>query len=266
MGKEMSAPMVCCILLVNGRPEMTRRAIASFQAQTYERKRLIILDTGASPVNLDADVIDRLYYRGVWEESGYMPEWAGKTIGWLRNKANEYALSFPVDLIAHFDSDDWSHPRRLEEQVALLEASGKMCVGYRELLFWDTRPDPDSYFEASDGSKFPDDQPRNEAWVYRNLDPRWAAGASFLYRRELWEQQPFDDAPHEDQRWWCTPLVSRNCVGVSAIPPMTDPRMICQMHPGGTEQIPRDVMLGGGGGVWLRALSFDKYCERTMQL
>lgn len=269
----MSAPTVCCVMLVNGRPEMTRRAIASFQAQTYERKRLLILDSARecqrdTPYGEDAAT------------SVHMPDMGSKTIGALRNAANWCAVDhFEADLIAHFDSDDWSHPRRLEEQVALLEASGKMCVGYRELLFWDTRCTlPVAKSEGERPSRL---LPRNEAWIYRNDDPRWAAGASFLYRRELWEQQPFDDAPHEDQRWWCTPLVSRECLGVSSVDPTsTDghivwqtqvkeekrPRMICQMHPGGTEQIPRDVMLGGGGGVWLRALSFDQHCERTMKL
>jgi len=260
-------------MLVNGRAAMVRRAITSFLAQTYESKRLIILDTGTPPADLDR-------YPVIWEESAYHPEWAGKTIGWLRNVANRIAWDNGIcDLIAHWDSDDWSHPRRLEEQVALLEPSGKMCVGYRELLFWDTRAiainDPRcvSAWQAVPGSS--DETPRNEAWIYRNHQANWAAGASLLYRRELWEQQPFDDAPHEDQRWMMTPAVSRQCVGVSSIPDtlwspgaaMRDdsPRMVCGIHGSNSEAYDRTVMLRNPD-VWRRAPEFDSYCKEKMRL
>ena len=113
---------------------------------------------------------------------------------------------------------------------------------------------------------------RGEAWLYRNPDPRWAAGASFLMRRELWERQPFPDAPHEDQRWWCTPLVSRNCMGVSALSGLDwpsrngdHPRMICQIHGDSTEKITLKVRQNNPD-VWKRVPEFDSYCERTMNL
>lgn len=257
-------PTVCCALLVNGREAMTCRAIASFRAQTYEAKRLLIWDTGEKPKQLPKD------------ESGVLhcyPTPGDWTIGALRNQANHAAFLMGTDLIAHWDSDDWSHPRRLEEQVALLEATGKQCVGYRELLFWDTRPisvdDPRciSAFQAIPGSSV--ETQNNEAWLYRNDDPRWAAGASFLYRRELWERQPFDDAPHEDQRWWLTPLVSSQCVGTSALISPLDaddtPRMICQIHGANTEAYDREKMLAGAQ-VWRRAPEFDQLCAERMKL
>ena len=43
---EVSRPTVCCVMLVNGREAMVKRAIASFRAQTYERKRLLIVYSG----------------------------------------------------------------------------------------------------------------------------------------------------------------------------------------------------------------------------
>ena len=250
--RRMSNPTVCCVMLVNGRPKMVKRAIAAFRAQTYAEKRLLIWDS--SPA-LTVDHED--WPGGIRHMPAPLP--IAATIGALRNEANRYALAdfdtatgVKVDAIAHWDSDDWSHPRRLEEQVALLEASGKQCVGYRELLFWDTRAECTT---------------AGEAWIYRNQDPRWAAGASFLYRRELWEQQPFENAPHEDQRWWLTPLVTRNCIGMyGATTSDGEPRMICQMHAGGTEQISRKVMADGGGGVWRRAPEWDQHCAQRMAL
>ena len=232
---------------------MVDRAIASFREQTYERKRLLIWDTGAP-----------LFPRG-WdipgEDTSYHAIPAMKaTIGALRNQANAKAIQLGADLIAHFDSDDWSRRRRLEEQVALLEASGRQCVGYRELLFWDTRGIWPR--EVTDPSA-PPGPPVNEAWLYRNHQANWAAGASLLYTRELWERQPFDDAPHEDQRWMMKPAVSRECVGMSSIV-RGGPRMVCEIHGSNAEAYDRAVMMRNPD-VWRRAPEFDEYCERTMQ-
>lgn len=243
----MSSPKVSIVMLMSpGREKMAVRALQGVQGQTYKNVELLAVDT----VGMQ-----------------------GKTIGYMRNVANQMATG---ELIAHFDDDDWSHPRRIEEQVALLEASGKGCVGYRELLFWDTRTKiglrdipSGRYLQAHhDG----------ESWIYCHGDPRWAAGASFLYRRELWAQYPFFDAPHEDQRWWLE-HVSKHCLGQSSILSeflcdgethprggQHSPRLICQMHAGGTEQIPRSVMLSGGGGVWRRAPEYDAHCAKVMAL
>lgn len=222
---------VICVMLTRDRTAMARRAIECFRAQKYQAKQLLVLCS--APERPAYELPPSRNEVWLWR-----PDLDGQTIGALRNAANYLATAA---LIAHWDDDDWSHAQRLAEQVALLEASGKQCVGYREVLFWDTRESP------------------SEAWIYRNPDLRWAAGASMLYRRELWERQHFGDHPHEDQRWWLTPLVSANCIGTA------DPeqRMICQMHAGGTEQIPRAVMLKGD--VWRRASEWDEHCERIMR-
>ena len=242
-------PTACCILLVNGRDAMVRRAIACFRAQTYERKRLLILESHKNAFSFTP-------YGEMDATSVHMPDMGGSTVGALRNAANWCAVDhFNAHLIAHWDSDDWSHPRRIEEQVALLEASGKQCVGFRGCLFWDTRQRDD----------MPGGYRYNEAWLYRQDEPRYAIGASFMYCRELWEKHPFPDAPHEDRRWWLTPEVSNNCVGVLSLMPMEDPRMVCQIHGANTEAYKRSDMLAGGGGVWKRAVEFDSYCASKMQ-
>lgn len=256
-------------MLVNGRAEMVKRAIASFRAQTYTRKRLLIWNSGTvSPLSMQQQLAgDGVHIRECDDAT---------TIGALRNRANSHAVSgesfAAADLIAHWDSDDWSHPQRLAEQVALHQASGKQLVGYRELLFWDSRPGDQDGMDAL-----------NEAWIYRHQQANWAAGASFLYTRALWEQQPFPDAPHEDQRWWLTPLVSRACVGISAIDPTKleehqcggailrdatgdmEPRMVCGIHGSNTEIYDRRSMLRGSD-VWLRAPQWEEYCGKVMAL
>ena len=234
----VSQPKVSVVMLMSpGREAMQCRALRAIKEQTYKNIELVAFDTS---------------------------HLRGKTIGYMRNVANAAAAG---DLIAHFDDDDVSHMRRIEEQVSLLMASGKSLVGFRELLFWDTRH-PGAIIESGMCA-------HGEAWVYRNHQANWAAGASLLYRRDLWQQQPFDDAPHEDQRWWLTPLVSRNCLGVSGLATAfgrgrldglpEEPRMVCGIHGSNSEAYERAVMLHNPD-VWLRTPEFDLHCKEKMRL
>ena len=113
----MSEPLVCAVCLVNGRESMVKRAVASFRAQTYERKCILILDSGWPRVPIPA-------CEGMFLISGCEGDLAGLSVGRLRNTALVYALDpLKADIICHFDSDDWSHPNRIAEQVALLQSS-----------------------------------------------------------------------------------------------------------------------------------------------
>jgi len=112
--------------------------------------------------------------------SVHQPGLRGLTIGALRNQAIREALEWwqPEEevLIAHQDSDDWSGPQRIAEQVSLLTSSGADCVGYHEAAFYDTRP---GQFAG--------------AWIYRDPARRHVLGASMCYLRSAWERHPFDD-------------------------------------------------------------------------
>ncbi len=103
----MNAPTVCAVMLANGRPEMVKRAVACWHNQNYagEKRILIYNNNGDKPICT------------------------------LRNLANAQT---DADIIIHWDSDDWSHPNRIAEQVALLQASGAECVGYGQMLFYST--------------------------------------------------------------------------------------------------------------------------------
>jgi hypothetical protein len=237
-------PLVCAVLLVNGRPEMTRRAIESFRAQTYANKSLLILDTG--------------FYK-YSERSGrdYRPNevysmmnGSGVSFGALRNMANTLAQS--ADIIAHFDSDDVSHPRRIEEQVAFLQSSGVEAVGYRELLFWDTRPVDEQQRQH---------EQHGDAWLYAHPHPAYLVGASMCYWRRVWQAYPFDErVPHEDQDWWLHHW--SKCASESLT--IGGPRMICGIHGDNTsEAYAREHMIAPS---WNRAPEFDNYCAERMKL
>jgi hypothetical protein len=253
-------------MLTNGRHAMVRRSVASFRAQTYKAKRLLIFE---SAVDCQRDTP----YGEAEATTVHVPDMNGKTIGALRNAANWCAVDhFGSGLIAHWDSDDWSHPRRLEEQVALLDATNFPCVGYSQAVFWETRP---PYVAG-------------RSWIYKAPD-NFPIGASMCYRREFWQQRPFADAPHEDRRWWMDNEAGRNFLGVSAINPQTVvktidaaqktyrteayqtqiedlkcPRIVCGIHGANTESYDRGLM--DRGGVWRQDCQYDDYARKVMAL
>ncbi len=253
-------------MLANGRPEMVRRAVKSFRAQTYENKFIT-----------------------VWHNEGK------QSIGALRNEANAFSVN--VDIICHWDSDDWSHPNRIAEQVALLQSSGAECVGYNEMLFWDvTKPNACGVAGAWARGK----QDSGEAWIYRsNISTHtenYAIGTSMMYWRSTWEKFQFPDysAGCDDLRWasgdsktgvravkivsapaWgnmrCEPIELPYIDGdrVRRIEPgpitYENPRMIASIHSGNTcAKI--DSTSNGGKEVWTRVPQWDAYCREAMKL
>ncbi len=273
----MTEPLVCCVTLVNGRPEMTRRAVESYLAQTYENRVLLLWDTG-NPLFASTEFAMRDRRLVHW---GGMP----KTIGAMRNDAIAWALDGPSplpDIFVTFDSDDVSHERRIEEQVSLLVSSGADCVGYRECAFWDSR----QYVGKRDTSVHPvpavsSKEPYanlggsvighvNEAWIYRSHDTAYAIGASLAYWRRTWERVKFPNVNIAEDRQFCARV---NCVGVSGTGsppllrqplPMTsdgEPRLICGIHGSNTADYSKFSTQ-----VWRRAPELDAFCRERMAL
>ncbi len=278
----MSEPLVCCVMLVNGRPEMVRRAVASFRAQAYERKWLLIANNGPdiTDTSLAADNIWIFTMRRKHEP---------RTIGAYRNEANGFSAiaEMPIEtgsIIAHWDSDDWSHPNRLAEQVALLQAgepAGVECVGYNEAVFWDERLTTMRAY-APIGSAEAQDFDTHKAWIYRYANPTYALGTSLMYWRRAWERKPFDDINHgEDERF----RLAHRTVGVSSLgesgsmvkmadvsvhggPKMytpilgTEPRLIVSIHAGNTSKFDP----AANRATCKRVPEFDEYCREAMRL
>lgn len=239
---------VCCIMLANGRAEMVARAVASFHAQDYPEKRLIIWNTGAA---CEFDKFDN------WKDGrvAVIDSESRAAIGGLRNAANASGLRLwdEVDIFAHWDSDDWSHPKRLTECVELLKNTAADVVGYRECLFFDTRPGRARY--VTDG----------EAWTYRNGNPSSPIGSSMVYRREAWERKPFPlNHTGEDTLW-----LLNGRFKIHAVPstwswtglPNHEPRMICAIHGENTAS-----EIKPGAAEWQRSPIFDAYCRERMRL
>ena len=259
----MSEPTVCAILLTADRPEYARRAVECFRAQTYQNKRLVVFQE-FSRATFEPEIFAGLhvdYFRGDQKA----------TIGELRNAANAVGYTGHVnikpDILIHWDDDDWSHPNRIAEQVALLQSSGADVVGYREILFW--REPFGSCICRGDGLMGMRCDAHGEAWLYSNPDPRYCLGTSLCYWRKTWERKPFEATSQGEDVRFCTGL---DCVGVSTIiapngiaftDPM-QPRMIARIHSGNTSTVYRPELMAAierQGGEWKRSPEWDSYCR-----
>ncbi len=267
----MSAQLtVVAVCLTADRPDMTRQAVASFRAQTYPAKRMLIYDTGRKCVpELDSEDDDVYWVPAVTIGDGK------PTIGMLRNSANSFWNAFPI--ICHWDSDDWSHPNRIAEQVSLLQSSGAECVGYNEMLFWRETPQviKDQYAEVQ--RRYPTDLnvpiPQHlrlrdgEAWLYTNSYATKALGTSLCYWRKTWEWAPFAALNSgEDTEWF-------NRVKVKAIrsfcqgccnpnPAPHEPRMVARMHTGNAGNPAYwPAEMAKAPHHWRRVPEWDGYCR-----
>ncbi len=242
----MSEPLVCAVMLTKDRPEMAKRAVECFRKQTYQNKRILVVNSGPKPLFTEATDLREPCFVGI----------DALTIGALRNHAARYASSHYTtrddcpEIFIHWDDDDYSHPNRIAEQVALLQSSGKQCVGYREMLFWK---------EPWKAPRNGDWEDQHEAWLYRNNDPRYCLGTSLCYWREVWEKRPFKDVSRGEDFFW---LQGVDSLGVSSwTPNISDPRMIASIHSGNhvvyqPEKTP----------AFTRAAYWDEECRRIMAL
>ena len=146
-----------------------------FLEQTYENSHLLIYDTGKKPYSMERLSTGRI----TLVNDG--AEMAG-TIGKLRNTANGMDCGGWLgsgsglknsEVLIHWDSDDWSAPHRIEDEIKLLINSAADIVGYNDLLFWDSV--------------------KGEAWQFRQANHKSPIGTSLCYRREYWAKNPFKE-------------------------------------------------------------------------
>jgi glycosyltransferase involved in cell wall biosynthesis len=149
--------LVSAIMPTRGRPELSRRCVEYWRAQTWQDTELVIVD----------DQDDPSFPHGVdGARVRYFRRADRLSIGAKRNLAAHLATG---EVICQFDSDDYYAPDRIRDQVLRLTASGKTVTGYRNIRF-------------TDGVNW---------WLNTN----WPGGhgASLCYRRSWWETHPFPE-------------------------------------------------------------------------
>ncbi len=258
----MSGPTVVCVMLTRDRPEMARRAVACFRSQSYDpvRRQLIVLDTGdTSWFDNRSDSENEVHIFHTHPRAGTP---CNETIGALRNKAN--SMAGYGEIIAHWDSDDYSSPQRLTEQVVLLEASGADAVGYNEALFWDsTKTD---HVQAIAGAlDLEGCEERGEAWLYTSPKLDVALGATLLYWRRTWERKRFADVRFGEDTLFQTGMQVKAVSGLGTMDLQRadcgEPRFIAHIHGGNTSSVITPTVRD-----WKRMPGRDEECRRLMAL
>jgi hypothetical protein len=233
----MSGPTVCCLLLTADRQRFTDRAVLCFLEQTYLDAHLLIYDTGVVPYE---------QYMGHPSITVvYNPSSLGRKIGALRNEAIDMVNA---DIIMHWDSDDWSAPRRVRNQLGLL-LDCDAVHGFHNLLFLDTRRQPERWAWEYDYMKL--HGTRGRAHV---------VGSSLAYWRDTWKRTPFSESVTYEDPDWC------KRVDVCATNGVEHPLVIAEVH-GGNMSNSYAVFDKHNQSVnpeWRRAPEWDKYCSERL--
>lgn len=241
-------------MLTCDRPELADRAVQCFRAQTYEPRWMLEFDTGKFTVHshfCDGDTRRKAISFGELIVNHEPSE--SRTIGDLRNAANIMALEqFSPDIIVHFDDDDWSHPNRIAEQVALLQASGADAVGYNEMLFWR------DHCEQQKG-----------AWLFNGST---IIGTSLCYWRAAWEKRPFEATSYGEDTNWLRGVKKQGVRAFHVDPadaqwvrPGEDPRMVARIHKSNTSKAYDMKSMLAAPRQWKRVPEWDQFCKSVME-
>lgn len=197
----MSLPLVSCIVPTKNRAQFILGVIRCFQAQTYANKELVILDHGEDDTPNVVSTVDdsRIKYRRIQDQQ--------YTTGEMRNMTIAQSSG---NLIAHFDSDDWSGPERLRLQVALLHRY--VLTGYHDMWFYDERD--------------------RKSYKWESNNPVFLLGTSFAYRRGLWENNLFKSMRVGEDYKFVKGVYRRNPTHVAIC--RVGQNMVARIHKGST--------------------------------
>lgn len=192
-------PLVSCVMPTHNRRRFVPRAIAYFLRQDHPRKELVIVDDGTDPVEDLVPELPSIRYHRLTRRV---------TLGAARNLACEAATG---SVIAHWDDDDWQAPDRLSRQVRQLTSGRADLCGMTSVLYYDPAADV--------------------AWRFTRPSrlPRWLAGQSLCFRRDLWVRSPFPDQAVAEDSVFVRRLINRT-------PTRTTPgdALVALVHPANT--------------------------------
>jgi glycosyltransferase involved in cell wall biosynthesis len=205
--------LVSAMMPTRERPLWALDALGYFLQQTYPMKELIVLDDADAPSFPDGIPIGYTLLEAVHYER--LPERLR-----IAEKRNRAAAMAHGDVIMHFDSDDWSAPGRMMDEIQRLETTGLAVTGYSAMHF---------YHEE------------RGQWLYYTGPSSYAIGTSLAYTRAFWQAHPFNEtlATEEDNAFVYAARREDQLVSVSAGGFMaarihagnTDPKRLHGFHP-----------------------------------
>lgn len=126
-----NCPLISCICVTRGKPQLLRRSILCFETQTYLNRELIIVYEED-----DLQTAEFLRHRTDWANVRIVVVKAipKHSLGSLRNIGIAMAIG---NFICQWDDDDWYHVRRLELQLNALSGTGKKASILKQWLVFD---------------------------------------------------------------------------------------------------------------------------------
>jgi glycosyltransferase involved in cell wall biosynthesis len=164
--------LVSAIMPTRGRPALARKAVQCFLDQTWWPAELLIMDD-AECRSFDAAPREASIRYWLHEQR--------LTIGAKRNALCKEARG---EFIIHFDSDDWSDPQRIDDQVERLLTTHTEVTGYHSLLFWSMKSERGRLWDAA---------PRPVHNKPGTITAPVVTGTSLCYRRRWWERHQFEN-------------------------------------------------------------------------
>lgn len=225
--REGSRPRVSVILTTRDRPQFLPIALAGYRQQTYPAhdRELIVVDDGDCFPADEADVAavgGRLLHLS-----------PGTPLGSKLNAGIEMARG---RLIQKMDDDDWYGPAYLAAMVDALDESWR--VACRPTLVFLS---PFLFFNLS-------------RWEIRRSVTRHMPGATLLFPRDLWEEQPFRPLPGDEDVWF---LLDQKRLGAATV-------MVAALD---TYLAVRHTELGADRGhTWTHQGSGEPLDDYTLQL
>jgi glycosyltransferase involved in cell wall biosynthesis len=123
-GLETAVPLVSAVMVTRGNVEMVRSSLASFRAQTWPNKELVVVCAAVTaPLR---ELLNRSNEKLI-EVPGSL------TLGNLRNIAVSMASG---DYICTWDDDDLYDPSRVAVSMQVIIQAGVAAVFLKQLLIW----------------------------------------------------------------------------------------------------------------------------------
>ena len=178
-------PLVSVVLATRERPRFLPLALAGYRQQTYPHRELIVVDDGEQFPVAEAEVS---------AAGGRLLRVAPGTP--LGSKLNTGIAAARGHLIQKMDDDDWYAPGFLAAMVAAL--AERWRVACRPTLAFLS---PFLFFDLA-------------RWEIRRSVTGHLPGATLLFPRDVWEEQPFRPLPGDEDTWF---LLDHTQLGASTL-------------------------------------------------